>query len=189
MMMASREGASKLVSSMMLVSRSFSTATARGIVAKEAVPAKAVGFNGDVVRRNIGEFWVRGSVFGLRHGSTASYSGKDQQQEEVKHSQPVAEGGDKAEEKNAIVSYWGVPPSRVTKEDGTEWKWNCFRVRLFLSLKLSFFCLLFWSYIDKDSWVPFYVWFWFLKSKFHAFMIKKSFFFFWDFLDYCQGGV
>ncbi|KAJ6881527.1 hypothetical protein NC651_028193 [Populus alba x Populus x berolinensis] len=132
MMMASREGASKLVSSMMLVSRSFSTATARGIVAKEAVPAKAVGFNGDVVRRNIGEFWVRGSVFGLRHGSTASYSGKEQQQEEVKHSQPVAEGGDKAEEKNAIVSYWGVPPSRVTKEDGTEWKWNCFRIDLVL---------------------------------------------------------
>nr|TKR79145.1 hypothetical protein D5086_0000274840 [Populus alba] len=126
-MMARREGASKLVSSMMLVSRSFSTATARGIVAKEAVPAKAVGFNGDVVSRNIGEFWVRGSVFGLRHGSTASYSGKEQQQEEVKHSQPVAEGGDKAEEKHAIVSYWGVPPSRVTKEDGTEWKWNCFR--------------------------------------------------------------
>nr|AQM74363.1 alternative oxidase [Populus pruinosa] len=134
MLMASREGASKLVSSMMLVSRSFSTATARGILAKEAVPAKAVGFNGDVVRRNIGEFWVRGSVFGLRHGSTASYSGKDQQQEEVKHSQPVAEGGDKAEEKNAIVSYWGVPPSRVTKEDGTEWKWNCFRIDLVLTV-------------------------------------------------------
>ena len=165
-MMASREGASKLVSSMMLVSRSFSTATSRGIVAKEAVPAKAVGFNGDVVRRNIGEFWVRGSVFGLRHGSTASYSGKDQQQEEVKHSQPVAEGGDKAEEKNAIVSYWGVPPSRVTKEDGTEWKWNCFRVSCFLSLKLSFFCLLFWFTLIKTRGFSFMYGFGFLNPSF-----------------------
>ncbi|KAJ6672815.1 ALTERNATIVE OXIDASE [Salix viminalis] len=104
MVMASRQGAARLASSMMLVSRSFSTATARGIVAKEAVPAKVVGFHGDVVRMNIGEFW-----------------------EKVNHSQTVAEGCDKAEEKNAIVSYWGVPPSRVTKEDGTEWKWNCFR--------------------------------------------------------------
>ncbi|CAN6884327.1 unnamed protein product, partial [Brassica oleracea] len=26
-----------------------------------------------------------------------------------------------------IASYWGVEPSKITKEDGTEWKWNCFR--------------------------------------------------------------
>ncbi|KAL5724605.1 ubiquinol oxidase (non-electrogenic) [Ranunculus cassubicifolius] len=26
-----------------------------------------------------------------------------------------------------IASYWGVGPPKVTKEDGTEWKWNCFR--------------------------------------------------------------
>uniref|UniRef100_A0A6N2KPB6 Ubiquinol oxidase n=1 Tax=Salix viminalis TaxID=40686 RepID=A0A6N2KPB6_SALVM len=111
MVMASRQGAARLASSMMLVSRSFSTATARGIVAKEAVPAKVVGFS-------------RGCC---SHGSTASYSEKDKQQEKVNHGQAVAEGCDKAEEKKEIVSYWGVPPSRVTKEDGTEWKWNCFR--------------------------------------------------------------
>ncbi|KAJ6881526.1 hypothetical protein NC651_028193 [Populus alba x Populus x berolinensis] len=124
LMMAGRGGATKLASSMMLVARCFSTATARGMLVKEAVHAKAMGFHGDVVRGNAGEFLVRGSVFGLRHGSTASFSEKDQQQ----NVQPVAEGGggDK-EEKKETVSYWGVPPSRVTKEDGTEWKWNCFR--------------------------------------------------------------
>ncbi|XP_062120600.1 ubiquinol oxidase 2, mitochondrial-like [Humulus lupulus] len=30
-------------------------------------------------------------------------------------------------DEKGIVSYWGVPPSRLTKEDGTEWKWTCFR--------------------------------------------------------------
>ncbi|XP_011005528.1 PREDICTED: ubiquinol oxidase 2, mitochondrial-like [Populus euphratica] len=126
MMMASRGGGVKLASSMMLVSRSFSTAIYRGIIAKEAVTAKAVGFHGDVARKNIGEFWVRGSVFGVRHGSTMSFGEKDQQKAEMKQTQPVVEGGDK-EEKKEIASYWGVPPSRVTKEDGAEWKWNCFR--------------------------------------------------------------
>jgi hypothetical protein len=176
LMMAGRGGAAKLASSMMLVARCFSTATSRGMLVKEAVHAKAMGFHGDVVRGNGGEFLVRGSVFGLRHGSTASFSEKDQQQ----NVQPVAEGGggDK-EEKKETVSYWGVPPSRVTKEDGTEWKWNSFRVRLLLSLKLSTFLPFVLVFIDKCSWaLPFHVWFWFLESKFHAFVIKKSFFFF-----------
>nr|prf alternative oxidase 1 [Solanum tuberosum] len=30
-------------------------------------------------------------------------------------------------EQKAVVSYWGVPPSRVTKEDGSPWRWACFR--------------------------------------------------------------
>ncbi|KAJ6340596.1 hypothetical protein OIU77_008372 [Salix suchowensis] len=126
MMMASRRGGAKLAGSMMLVSRSFSTAISRGVIAKEAVTAEAVGFHGDVLRKNIGEFRVRGSVFGVRHGSTMSFGEKDQQKTEMKQTPPAADGGGK-EEKKEIASYWGVPPSRVTKEDGTEWKWNCFR--------------------------------------------------------------
>ncbi|KAJ6672816.1 ALTERNATIVE OXIDASE [Salix viminalis] len=117
MMMASRGGATKLASSMMLLSRSFSAAAARGMFVKEAVPAKVTAFHGDAVRG----FLVRGSEFGFRHGSTASFSEKDQQQ----NAQLVSEGGDK-EEKQEIVSYWGVPPRKVTKEDGTEWKWKSF---------------------------------------------------------------
>ena len=35
------------------------------------------------------------------------------------------EGGDKS-----VVSYWGVAPVKLTKEDGTEWKWSCFKVSL-----------------------------------------------------------
>lgn len=31
-----------------------------------------------------------------------------------------------------IVSYWGVPPSTITKEDGSPWRWNCFRVCIYI---------------------------------------------------------
>lgn len=27
-----------------------------------------------------------------------------------------------------ITSYWGIPPTKLVKEDGTEWKWSCFKV-------------------------------------------------------------
>lgn len=36
------------------------------------------------------------------------------------------------EDGKAIVSYWGVTPPKITKEDGTAWKWNCFRVCAFI---------------------------------------------------------
>ncbi|KAM0873331.1 hypothetical protein ACQ4PT_038130 [Festuca glaucescens] len=31
------------------------------------------------------------------------------------------------ENKKEAASYWGVAPTRLVKEDGTEWKWSCFR--------------------------------------------------------------
>lgn len=30
--------------------------------------------------------------------------------------------------KKEIVSYWGIEPNKIAKEDGTEWKWTSFRV-------------------------------------------------------------
>ncbi|KAL5725927.1 ubiquinol oxidase (non-electrogenic) [Ranunculus cassubicifolius] len=32
-----------------------------------------------------------------------------------------------AKKEKSIASYWGVGPPKVVKEDGSEWKWNCFR--------------------------------------------------------------
>ncbi|KAL5793064.1 hypothetical protein ACOSP7_001658 [Xanthoceras sorbifolium] len=37
------------------------------------------------------------------------------------------ESSDVKQSNKAIDSYWGVAPSTVTKEDGSAWKWNCFR--------------------------------------------------------------
>lgn len=37
----------------------------------------------------------------------------------------AANGG---QEKKGIISYWGIEPRKLVKEDGTEWRWFCFRV-------------------------------------------------------------
>ncbi|GAV83135.1 AOX domain-containing protein [Cephalotus follicularis] len=50
------------------------------------------------------------------------------EKEEEGGKQPVtASAGGDAKNDKEIVSYWGVSPSRISKEDGTDWKWNCFR--------------------------------------------------------------
>lgn len=48
-------------------------------------------------------------------------------------------GGNKDEKR--VVSYWGIQPSKIVKQDGTEWKWNCFKVsmlNLFIFLLIIF---------------------------------------------------
>ncbi|KAK1304065.1 hypothetical protein QJS10_CPB11g00067 [Acorus calamus] len=66
--------------------------------------------------------WIR---FPAREASTMSLSpaksGEGEEEEK-----PKAVGGDDPKEK-AVASYWGIPPSKIAKADGTEWKWNCFR--------------------------------------------------------------
>lgn len=29
-----------------------------------------------------------------------------------------------------MSSYWGISRPKITREDGTEWPWNCFMVRI-----------------------------------------------------------
>ncbi|KAJ0769029.1 putative ubiquinol oxidase (non-electrogenic) [Helianthus annuus] len=68
----------------------------------------------------VATWWIRSySVAGGRNASTMMLGEKEQPD----NKETVA-GGEKEKE---VVSYWGVQPSKVTKEDGTEWKWNCFR--------------------------------------------------------------
>ncbi|KAJ0944747.1 putative ubiquinol oxidase (non-electrogenic) [Helianthus annuus] len=73
--------------------------------------------------------WIRSySVAGGRNASTMTLGEKEVKgQPDIKDT--VAGGGAAAggEKEKEVVSYWGVQPSKVTKEDGTEWKWNCFR--------------------------------------------------------------
>ncbi|XP_042498513.1 ubiquinol oxidase 2, mitochondrial-like [Macadamia integrifolia] len=70
-----------------------------------------------------GMAWVRLPAVGVRHGSTLT-SNKEGEEKEVKTSSGSAAGEPK--EKAMITSYWGISPSKVTKEDGTPWKWSCF---------------------------------------------------------------
>lgn len=143
--MMSRGVACKSLASFKLAtvgSRSFSTVVTARAVTNEG-PATILGnLNRSPVAahaRDVTTFWIRAPVVGARNVTTMSLREKEQQQEE-KQSQSVvaANGGNNNEEKeNEISSYWGVPPSKVTKDDGTEWRWSCFRV--------SFAFLRFWS--------------------------------------------
>ncbi|KAL8209923.1 hypothetical protein R6Q57_006655 [Mikania cordata] len=74
-------------------------------------------------------WWVNSyPVFGGRNASTMTLGEKEQkdQKEAVGGGGATAatSGGQRGKE---VASYWGVPPSRLTKEDGSEWKWKCFR--------------------------------------------------------------
>ncbi|PWA52795.1 ubiquinol oxidase 1 [Artemisia annua] len=72
-------------------------------------------------------WWMRSSGGAARNASTVAL-GADK--EEQRKEETVVNGGGeerKGNDNKEITSYWGVPPSRLTKEDGTEWKWNCFR--------------------------------------------------------------
>lgn len=70
----------------------------------------------------------------VRSASTLALGHQEKQHEEADRSNSTVlvagqGGGKKDDEENGITSYWGVAPNKITKEDGTEWKWNCFRVR------------------------------------------------------------
>ncbi|KAK1261628.1 hypothetical protein QJS04_geneDACA008926 [Acorus gramineus] len=47
--------------------------------------------------------------------------------------EPLREGEEgkmnkeESEKKEVVSSYWGIPPSRLAKDDGSGWRWNCFR--------------------------------------------------------------
>lgn len=55
----------------------------------------------------------------------AAIGGGDKEQEKK---QAVGGGGGSAKDDKEIVSYWGLDPTKVSKEDGSPWKWTCFRV-------------------------------------------------------------
>ncbi|CAK7355953.1 unnamed protein product [Dovyalis caffra] len=60
---------------------------------------------------------------GVRHWSASAPSGVPAEEEKPK----AAANSFTTEDGKAIVSYWSVAPPKITNEDGTAWKWNCFR--------------------------------------------------------------
>lgn len=96
----------------------FSTA------AKELAATASAGFFHVNQGKGAERMWVRFPVMGVRNCSTVALDEKkkmEEKQVEMGSASGVS-GGDKA-----IVSYWGVSPAKVTKEDGTEWRWTCFK--------------------------------------------------------------
>ncbi|KAH0934530.1 hypothetical protein HID58_011647 [Brassica napus] len=121
--MMSRGGA-KVASSLLKSARPrlFSTATASTIRSMSHEPSHLLKpAAADLASVNT---WIRSGTGGVRFASTASLGEKTPSQDEKpkKTEDESSTGGNKG-----IASYWGVEPNKITKEDGTEWKWNCFR--------------------------------------------------------------
>jgi ubiquinol oxidase len=53
---------------------------------------------------------------------------KDHQSEENKNEN----NSDRINNNAVVSSYWGIARPKVLKEDGTEWPWNCFMVRILI---------------------------------------------------------
>ncbi|MBA0862291.1 hypothetical protein Goshw_006807 [Gossypium schwendimanii] len=107
-MMMSR-GYTRLASSMftMVSPRFFSTAATRGVLSNDMVKAPAVGL-------------------GVRCRSSMAAIGVGDKEQEKKQAVGGGGGGSAKDDKE-IVSYWGLDPTKVSKEDGSPWKWTCFR--------------------------------------------------------------
>lgn len=68
-----------------------------------------------------------GSLFWRRMSTLPEV--KDHQSEEKKN-----EVNRNDNSNNAVVpSYWGITRPKIRREDGTEWPWNCFSVRIIYS--------------------------------------------------------
>ncbi|XP_059276592.1 ubiquinol oxidase 2, mitochondrial-like [Lycium ferocissimum] len=73
--------------------------------------------------------WIRYfSIMSSRNASTMTLSEKEQNdqddQKKVRSCSITTPSG--GNNNKGVVSYWGIQPPKVTKEDGTPWRWNCF---------------------------------------------------------------
>jgi len=112
--------------------RFFSAMTTHAVGSRPAatVPKKDLSpVDVPVWSKTTSVYWMQRSYSSNSHSTVALNDEKDHnEQEKLAQTDSVsaeAEGRDK--DNKGIVSYWGVPPSRITKEDGSEWKWTCFR--------------------------------------------------------------
>lgn len=127
-------------------SRLFSTSAINGVhesgrIAKPSLLAREVVDTFVRARPAVEVFRVR------QYSSTVTLQGETEKEknkeEEEKKVQNVNTTAGSEKEKGNIVSYWGVPPSKVASKDGTDWKWTCFRVSTSSSLSLVSFSFLF----------------------------------------------
>ncbi|KAL5550800.1 hypothetical protein UlMin_000977 [Ulmus minor] len=108
--------------------RLFSTrAVANQTVVAGATKALSSTVTVPVWTKTTAVYWGQ-SGYGLRSRSTLALGEKDgDEQKKQTKSGAVSDGGHSNKDEKGIISYWGVPPSRIIKEDGTDWKWSCFR--------------------------------------------------------------
>ncbi|XP_058189024.1 ubiquinol oxidase 2, mitochondrial-like [Rhododendron vialii] len=128
-------GATRVIRSLVGPPRCFSTAAVRTIGTDSAtskIPNEAAGFftlNPGKASERAAVTWIRFPAMGARNASTVALDAKVQKEKEKVETGLAGgvAGGTGGTDDEAIVSYWGISPGKVTKEDGTEWRWSCFR--------------------------------------------------------------
>ncbi|XP_010551732.1 PREDICTED: ubiquinol oxidase 1a, mitochondrial-like [Tarenaya hassleriana] len=133
-------GGAKLASALMAATGPrffFSTATARAVsnetLSGHLLKPTAADVSPAAGKILSGWIWVRGPAIGsvrnasmMTMGDNTKAAGAGEKKSETGSSNGGAGAGGNEDDKG-IVSYWGVQRSKIVKEDGTEWKWSCFR--------------------------------------------------------------
>lgn len=83
------------------------------------------------------------SVMSSGNARTVTLSNEDDQDDQKINqsggaTDKSATATDNGNNDKGVVSYWGIQSPKVTKEDGTPWRWNCFMVSL--NLQFGFYC-------------------------------------------------
>ncbi|KAJ6823442.1 ubiquinol oxidase 2, mitochondrial-like [Iris pallida] len=103
-----------------MASRTFASSLLRSYLGRRLLLAAAHGRH----PRPAGPPEVLIRVFSARFASTAAPPPAAAAEEKEREG---GGGGDAGEPKAMITSYWGIGRSKLVKEDGTEWRWSCFR--------------------------------------------------------------
>ncbi|XP_020154303.1 ubiquinol oxidase 1b, mitochondrial [Aegilops tauschii subsp. strangulata] len=64
-------------------------------------------------------------IFPARMASTEAAAPHAKQEDDA--ASPQAAATPEQQNKKPVVSYWGIEPRKLVKDDGTEWPWFCFR--------------------------------------------------------------
>ncbi|KAH0993612.1 hypothetical protein GBA52_005095 [Prunus armeniaca] len=75
--------------------------------------------NGDVLG---GFYWRRMMSTVPQSAETASLGEKEQKESQSS----VSDGAKKGSDSVVVSNYWGIQRPKITREDGSEWPWNCF---------------------------------------------------------------
>lgn len=128
---ATRAAAARSMITTIVGPRYFFTTTTSAATVDQAASAAAkiiIPGGGNHIRGGTMAGFVRFPFTGgMRQASTVALDAEEKVKpsEEISPAPGGGSAGDGADEKG-IVSYWGVQPKKVTKEDGTAWKWSCF---------------------------------------------------------------
>lgn len=57
---------------------------------------------------------------------------EEEKKEEKAEKESLRTEAKKSDGSVVVSSYWGISRPKITREDGTEWPWNCFMVRILI---------------------------------------------------------